>query len=93
MAATKAFEDYQKEPEDAPGDEFYSKVDLAAVPGEVVWEKEISNAATVDMDETMALNWDEIVGPNRTGTLLVTGGVDRPGPAARNASARKRSSK
>ena len=62
-AATKAFADYMKEPEDAPGDEFYSKVAPESLPGEVIWEKEITNPATVDKDETIALSWDEMVGP------------------------------
>ena len=72
IAATKAYEAYMKEPEDAPGDEFYSKVALDAVPGEVIWEKELTNPAPVDKDETIALNWDEIIGANRSGTVLVT---------------------
>ncbi len=72
IAATKAYDAYRNEPEDAPGDEFYSKVGLDALPGQVIWEKEITNPAAVDKDEAVALNWDEIVGPNRGGAVLVT---------------------
>jgi alpha-2-macroglobulin len=72
LAATKAYEDYMKEPGDSPGDEFYSKVPLESVPGTVIWEKELTNPAAVDKDETMALSWDEIIGPNRSGAVLVT---------------------
>ncbi|HSH38647.1 MAG TPA: hypothetical protein VK993_07670, partial [Chthoniobacterales bacterium] len=44
-AATKAFDAYMKEPQDAQSDEFYSKVQPDALPGEVIWEKEITNPA------------------------------------------------
>ena len=72
IAATQAYEAYMKGPEDGPPDEHFSKVALDAMPGAVIWEKELTNPAAIDKDETITLSWDEIIGPNRSGTVLLT---------------------
>ncbi len=69
-AALKAFDDYNKPPEDA-SDEYYSRVDAEALPGELIWQQEFTPGGAVDTQQVVELKWDEI-GAGRTGTILFT---------------------
>lgn len=53
-------------------DESLSKVDPETIPGEIVWQKEFTNDAAVDESKVTVLNWDEILGVGKTGTIFVT---------------------
>ncbi len=70
--AVKGFDKYEEYDEERPADESYQRVDVEALPGEVIWEKEFAPEGAVDSEETVRLNWDEIVGPNRAGAVLFT---------------------
>ena len=70
MAAFDAYAEYTRdEPKD---DEFYQKVDEKAVPGTVVWQKDFAPGSVVDERKVISLNWDEILGPGKTGTVFLT---------------------
>lgn len=70
-AAVKAYDKYQEPNNDLP-DESYSRINAETLTGEVVWDQEISSAGTVDAEQTVTLPWDEILGPNKTGAVLLT---------------------
>src|ERR1041384_1643186 len=50
----------------------YSRVDVEKLPGKLIWERELRTSASVDKPETLPLSWDEILGANKTGTVLLT---------------------
>ncbi len=68
--AVKAFDKYEERPEDS--DESYTRIDTEALPGKVIWEKEFAPDGAVDSEQTVPLNWDEIVGANHGGAVLFT---------------------
>src|SRR5712672_1089069 len=72
-SVTAAFDAYAKYTRDEPkDDEFYQRVDEAKVPGTVVWQKDFSPEAAVDARNIINLNWDEILGPGKTGAVFLT---------------------
>ena len=83
-SAVAAFEAYAKYNRDDAGanDEFYQKVDEKTVPGTVVWQKEFAPGAGVDERKVIPLNWDEILGPGKTGAVFLT--AEQPDKAAPN---------
>ena len=70
IAAFDAYAKYNRD--DAKDDEFYQKVDEARVPGTVAWQKDFSSDAQVDERKLINLNWDEILGPGKTGAVFLT---------------------
>ncbi|MBA2432423.1 MAG: hypothetical protein H0V56_09970, partial [Chthoniobacterales bacterium] len=70
-AAAKAFDRYMEMPDEG-GDESYSRVEVEALAGEVIWTKEFEPGGEIDAQQTVPLNWDEVVGANRTGAVLFT---------------------
>ena len=70
--AIKAYDKYEEHSEEMPADEMYSRIDVEKLPGEVIWDRELKTAAAVDKNETLPLNWDEILGEHKTGTVLLT---------------------
>jgi uncharacterized protein YfaS (alpha-2-macroglobulin family) len=80
---TAAFDAYAKyNRDDTTEDEFYQKVDEAKVPGAVVWKKDFSPDAQVDERKLINLNWDEILGPGKTGAVFLT--AEQPNKTAPN---------
>lgn len=71
---TKALTAYQKYyREDGPeNDEWLQRIDEKTVPGTAAWHKDIVLNGKVDERKMVALNWDEILGPGKTGTVLLT---------------------
>ncbi|MDQ3626865.1 MAG: MG2 domain-containing protein, partial [Verrucomicrobiota bacterium] len=78
-AALKAYDAYMEMPTEGV-DEMYSRVNTEALGGTVVWEKEIAAEAAVDTQNTIALSWNELVGENRSGAVLVTAESVEPVP-------------
>ncbi|MEO5720926.1 MAG: hypothetical protein ABIR71_05580, partial [Chthoniobacterales bacterium] len=70
-AAVKAYDKYQEQPDNIP-DEYYSRVNAEELNGQAIWEKETSSAGAIDAEQIIALAWDEIVGSNKTGAVLLT---------------------
>ncbi|MDQ6624546.1 MAG: MG2 domain-containing protein, partial [Verrucomicrobiota bacterium] len=70
--ALKAYDKYQERPDESADNEMYQRVDLAAVRGDEIWHRDFSPAGDVDVDQTVTLNWDEIIGAHRAGTVLLT---------------------
>jgi uncharacterized protein YfaS (alpha-2-macroglobulin family) len=70
--AIKAYDKYEEFSEERPPEEMYSRVDVEKLPGKVIWERELKTSASVDKSETLPLSWDEILGENKTGTVLLT---------------------
>jgi uncharacterized protein YfaS (alpha-2-macroglobulin family) len=72
-SVTAAFGAYAKYTRDEQkDDETYQKVNEATVPGRVVWQKDFAPGSAVDERKVINLNWDEILGPGKTGTVFLT---------------------
>ena len=80
IAAFDAYAKYTKD--DQKDDEFYQKVDEKTVPGTVVWQKDFAPDAAVDTRNVTNLNWDEILGPGKTGAVFLT--AEQPNKLAPN---------
>jgi alpha-2-macroglobulin len=70
--AVKAYDHYEDRSEDLPDDEMYNRVDVEKLPGQVIWERELTAAGGVDQPQTLPLNWDEILGQHKAGVVLLT---------------------
>ena len=72
--ALKAYEQYHanRAGRRRADDEPYFKVDLDTMPGQTVWQKEIEVEGEVDAQQDIALDWNEILGPGKTGVVLLT---------------------
>ena len=70
--AVKAYDHYDDIAEDSPPDEIYRRVDVEKLPGKVIWERELTPGAEVDQPQMLPLNWDEILGEQKTGAVLLT---------------------
>jgi uncharacterized protein YfaS (alpha-2-macroglobulin family) len=70
IAAFDAYAKYTRD--EQKDDEFYQKVDEKTVPGAVAWQKDFSTDAQVDERKLINLNWDEILGPGKTGAVFLT---------------------
>lgn len=53
-------------------DDSYSRVEIEALPGTTVFEREYDLGIDEDQTQSLALNWDEILGVGRTGIVLIT---------------------
>jgi uncharacterized protein YfaS (alpha-2-macroglobulin family) len=53
-------------------DESYSRVDADALPGQVIWRKEVEGAEATDEQRTIPFDWSEILGVERSGVVLLT---------------------
>ncbi len=69
--AVRAYDKYHEPNNDLP-DESYSRISAESLPGAVVWEKEIASAGPVDAEQTVTLPWNEILGANKNGAVLLT---------------------
>ncbi len=69
--AIKAYDKYEQPPEGAL-DESYSRLDLDQLPGRTIWEKDYPCAGPVDAEQTVTLQWDEVIGANKSGVVLLT---------------------
>ncbi|HWM26222.1 MAG TPA: MG2 domain-containing protein [Chthoniobacterales bacterium] len=81
-AAVSAYDHYQDRPEGAPFDETYSRVDVEKLGGKMIWERELSPGGGVDSHEILPLDWNEILGVQRTGAVLLTAESIEPVNAA-----------
>src|SRR2546423_4603077 len=70
--AIKAYDKYEEFNDDRAAEEMYNRVDVEKLPGRVIWERELKPNLSVDKPETLPLSWDEILGANKTGTVLLT---------------------
>jgi uncharacterized protein YfaS (alpha-2-macroglobulin family) len=70
--AVKAYDKYEEFSDDRAPDEMYNRVDVENLPGQVIWERDLDSAAAVDQNQTLPLNWDEILGEHKTGAVLLT---------------------
>jgi uncharacterized protein YfaS (alpha-2-macroglobulin family) len=52
-------------------DESYSRIDAGALPGQIIWHKEIDGTETADEQRTIAFDWSEILGSGRSGVVLL----------------------
>ncbi len=69
--ALAAYDRYLNPP-DAKDDEIQRKIDPAKIAGREIFKKDLVGTAKVDDLQTIALDWDEILGPGQTGVVLVT---------------------
>ncbi|HEY2138818.1 MAG TPA: MG2 domain-containing protein, partial [Chthoniobacterales bacterium] len=70
--AIKAYDKYEEFSDDRAPDEMYNRVDVEKLPGKVIWQRELKTAANIDKPEMLPLSWDEILGEQKTGTVLLT---------------------
>jgi len=71
-AAVTAYDRYQDLPNGAPPDESYSRIEVEKLGGKVIWERELSPGGGADSHETLPLDWNEILGAQRSGAVLLT---------------------
>ncbi len=72
-AALKAYDKYMEQGEEQMEvDEMFARVDPAALPGDEIWTKELAVGGEVDSQQMLSFSWDEIVGQNRTGVVMLT---------------------
>ena len=70
--APLALAEYQKQYFDAgQGHTEKNRVNFDRVPGKVIRDARLQGAQTTDRTETIRLKWDELLGPGRTGILLL----------------------
>jgi uncharacterized protein YfaS (alpha-2-macroglobulin family) len=70
--AMKAYDKYDEYSDDRATDEMYKRVEVEKLPGQVIWERELTTNSAVDKSELVPLNWDEILGEHKTGAVLLT---------------------
>lgn len=70
--ALKAYDKYLEQPEGAETDEMFQRVDPAQISGKELWRKDFSPSGAPDAEQVLPLSWDEIIGANRTGAVLLT---------------------
>ena len=71
-AALEAYAKYYKEDTGADASEWLQKIDDKSIPGTGSWQKDFVLEGKVDERTFVQLNWDEILGPGKTGAVLVT---------------------
>jgi uncharacterized protein YfaS (alpha-2-macroglobulin family) len=69
--AITAYDEYLNPP-DVKEDEYHRRIDPAKIPGREIFRKDLAGTEQVDTARTLALAWDEILGPGKTGVVLVT---------------------
>src|SRR4030095_5027148 len=69
--ALRGYDEYYKAPRRSD-DEVYSRVAVDALPGQVIWRKEIGGTEATDEQRTIAFDWSEILGSGRNGVVLLT---------------------
>jgi uncharacterized protein YfaS (alpha-2-macroglobulin family) len=72
LGAWRAYENPPRKENDRNYEEPYGKVDLAQMPGQTVWQQELAATGAVDEKEEISLDWNEILGANKTGVVLLT---------------------
>jgi len=70
--AVAEYDHYQDYSPNMPENEYYSRLNVEALPGKVIWQRDLTLGGEVDSKQTLALNWDEILGSYRSGTVLLT---------------------
>ena len=50
----------------------FEKLALDRLPGQTTWQRELDGTKQVDQKRDIALNWNEILGANKTGVVLLT---------------------
>jgi alpha-2-macroglobulin len=78
LAAYRAYDNYEGKLDD----EYHTRVEDAAIPGEVVWSQDFRPTQKVDEKFIIPLKWDEILGVGRTGTVFLT--AEQPDKTAPN---------
>jgi len=68
------YEDYLETPESKPGVNLgdYTRLDVAKLPGKIIWQREIVGTDVVDEQKEVPLDWNQILGPNRSGVVLLS---------------------
>jgi uncharacterized protein YfaS (alpha-2-macroglobulin family) len=81
--AIKAYDKYEEYSEERPPEENYNRVEVEKLPGQVIWERELDSSAGIDQSQMVPLNWDEILGQNKTGVVMLTAESIAPVSAGR----------
>lgn len=69
--ALAAYDQYLMPPRAKHGEE-HRKIDSAKISGREIFTRDFDGTEQVDVNRKIALDWDEILGPGRTGVVLVT---------------------
>ena len=76
----RSYARYRDHDERLPDDEYYLRVDQEKSPGKTIWTREFTTHPGVDQPDTIALNWDEILGEHQSGAVLLTAEAVDPSP-------------
>ncbi len=69
----EAYDKYDERPEDQEGDESYSRESRSRTcPAREIWSKDFTTGAAIDRERRTTLDWNQIVGANRTGAVMLT---------------------
>lgn len=69
--ALRRYDDYFEAPK-GQDDESHSKIDPDKLAGKVIWQQVIDGTQKVDEQQEVTLDWTKIIGPDRTGVVLLT---------------------
>ena len=73
LSAYRAYQDPPRnENQTYDNDEPYARMDLEKIPGQTIWQRELGATTAVDEKQEIALDWNEILGVNKTGVVLLT---------------------
>jgi alpha-2-macroglobulin len=76
--ALHAYARYREHDERLPDDEYFVRVDPEKAPGKTIWTKEFTTTPGADKQQTINLNWDEILGEHKSGAVLLTAEAIEP---------------
>ncbi len=71
-AAVAAYDKYTEYDEHRKDDDGFTKVDPEAIPGQVIWQREIDGTSATDEQQPITLDWNEILGAKQGGAVLLT---------------------
>ncbi len=70
--AVAAFAKYEKEWDEKQPDESYQALPAGAIPGKVIYTRDLELAAVIDAPQETVLDWTEILGGIKAGVVFVT---------------------
>ncbi len=70
VAAYEKYFDTNRQRNDS--DDSFAKVDPDSIPGHDVWQREIAGTTETDTEQTLTLDWNEILGAKKSGVVLLT---------------------
>jgi uncharacterized protein YfaS (alpha-2-macroglobulin family) len=71
-SAVAEYDHYQEYHQNLPSNEYYSRIDMEKLAGRIIWQRDLTPRGEIDSQQSMSVNWDEILGSHRSGAVLLT---------------------